>query len=102
MMGTPGKLVAQCFTCQKCWLQVSAHISCCNLTESCLRCVLDKHHWVSFDKHASWHASTPSQFVRNDLCGLLPSASFLASSTSYLSLMTSPDALGVDFLKLKE
>ena len=32
-------------------------------------CVLGKHHWDSFDKHASWHASVPLQLVHSDLCG---------------------------------
>jgi hypothetical protein len=44
----------------------------------CVSCVLGKHHRDNFDKHASWHTSTPLQLVHNDLC----------------SLMTSPDALG--------
>jgi transposase InsO family protein len=34
-------------------------------------CVLDKHHRDSFDKHASWHASSPLQLVHSDLCGPL-------------------------------
>jgi hypothetical protein len=42
----------------------------------CVGCVLDKHHRDSFDKHASWHASTPLQLVHNDLCGPLSSPSF--------------------------
>ena len=42
----------------------------------CSGCVLKKHHWESFDKHASWHASVPLELVHSDLCGPLPSASF--------------------------
>ena len=43
---------------------------------SCRDDVLDKHHRESFDKRASWHASTPLQLVQSDLCGLLSSPSF--------------------------
>jgi hypothetical protein len=39
-------------------------------------CVLGKHHWDSFDKHASWHALGPLQLVHSDLCGSLSSPSF--------------------------
>ena len=35
----------------------------------CYGCVLEKHHWDSFDKRASWHTSTPLQLVHSDLCG---------------------------------
>ena len=42
----------------------------------CFGCVLRKHHWDNFDKHASWHASIPLELVHSDLCGPLPSASF--------------------------
>ena len=42
----------------------------------CSSCVLDKHHWDSFEKRASWHASNPLQLVHNDLCGSLPTISF--------------------------
>jgi hypothetical protein len=42
----------------------------------CVDCVLSKHHRDNFDKHASWHASTPLQLVHNDSCGPLYSCSF--------------------------
>jgi hypothetical protein len=42
----------------------------------CASCVLDKHHRDSFDKRASWHASSHLQLVYNDLCGPLSSPSF--------------------------
>jgi transposase InsO family protein len=42
----------------------------------CAGCVLDKHHWDSFDKRASWHASGPLQLVHNDLCCPVSSPSF--------------------------
>jgi hypothetical protein len=38
----------------------------------CSSCVLGEHiHRDSFDKHASWHASTPLTLVHSDLCGPL-------------------------------
>jgi len=64
-------------------------------------CVLEKHHWDSFEKRASWHASTPLQLVHNDLCGLLPVVSF----SGYKYLLTFIDnfsrRIWVYFLKLK-
>ena len=42
----------------------------------CYGCVLEKHNWDSFDKHASWNNSTPLQLVHSDLCGPLPIVSF--------------------------
>jgi hypothetical protein len=39
----------------------------------CAGCVLGKHHRDSFDKRASWHASTPLQLVHSDLRGPLSS-----------------------------
>jgi hypothetical protein len=42
----------------------------------CVGCVLDKHHWDSFDKRASWNTSNPLQLVHSDLCGPLSSPSF--------------------------
>lgn len=38
----------------------------------CPSCVFGKHR-DSFDKHASWHASTPLQLVHNGSCGSFPS-----------------------------
>jgi hypothetical protein len=48
----------------------------------CAGCVLGKHHWDSFDKRASWHASSPLQLVQSDLCGPFSSPSF--SGCKYL------------------
>ena len=42
----------------------------------CSGCVMGKHPWDSFDKHASWHASVLLELGHSDLCGPLPSASF--------------------------
>jgi hypothetical protein len=41
----------------------------------CVGCVLKKHHRDSFDKGASWHTSTPLEFVHSDLCSFLSSPS---------------------------
>jgi hypothetical protein len=60
-------------------------------------CVLNKHHQVSFEKHASWHASGP---LHLDLCGPLSSPCF--SECKYF--LTSTDDFSrhtwVYFLKL--
>ena len=40
----------------------------------CSGCVLGKHHWDSFEKHAS----APLQLVHSDLCGPFPTVSFSA------------------------
>jgi hypothetical protein len=48
----------------------------------CTGCVLDKHHQDSFDKCASWNASTPLQLIHSDLCGPLSSHSFFGASIS--------------------
>jgi hypothetical protein len=45
----------------------------------CASFVLDKHHWESFDKCASWYALGPLQLVHSDLCGPLSSPSFSRS-----------------------
>jgi hypothetical protein len=37
----------------------------------CAGCVLRKNHRESFDKRASWHASSLLQLVHSDLCGPL-------------------------------
>jgi hypothetical protein len=42
----------------------------------CVGCVLGKHHWDIFYKHASWYASGPLHLVHSDLRGLLSSPSF--------------------------
>ena len=67
----------------------------------CSGCVLKKHHWDNFDKHASWHASIPLELVHSDLCGPLPSASF--SGLKYFStfIVDYSRCTWVYFLKLK-
>jgi hypothetical protein len=42
----------------------------------CASFVLNKHHWDSFEKHASWHASGPLHLFHSDLCGPLSSPYF--------------------------
>jgi hypothetical protein len=42
----------------------------------CASCVLNKHHQDSFEKCASWHASSPLHIVHSDLCGPLSYPSF--------------------------
>jgi hypothetical protein len=49
-------------------------ISC--IDSVCVGYVIDKHPWVNFDKHASWHTSGPLQLIHSDLCGQLYSPSF--------------------------
>jgi hypothetical protein len=49
-------------------------VSCRNSV--CTGCVIGKHHRDSFDKRASWHASSPLQLVHSDLCGPLSSPYF--------------------------
>jgi len=67
----------------------------------CSGCILGKHHLGSFEKHASWQASTPLQLVHSDLCGSLLVFSF----SSYKYLLASLDDFSrrtwVYFLKLK-
>ena len=67
----------------------------------CSRCVLEKHQWDSFDKHASWHALAPLQLVHSDLCGPLPAISF--SSFKYFLTFIDDYSIctWVYFLKLK-
>jgi hypothetical protein len=48
----------------------------------CPGCILRKHHRDSFDKRASWHASTPLHLIHSELCGLLSSPPF--SECKYL------------------
>ena len=67
----------------------------------CSNCVLGKHHRDSFEKRASWHASTPLQLVHSDLCGPLPTISissfkYFLTFIDYYSIHT-----WVYFLKLK-
>ena len=67
----------------------------------CSGCVLKKHHWDSFDKCASWHASVPLELVHSNLCGPLTSASF-SSFKYFLTLMYEySKCTWVYFLKLK-
>ena len=67
----------------------------------CSGCVLGKHHQDSFEKRASWHASTPLQLVHGDLCGPLS----VVSLSSYKYFLTFIDDFSrrtwVYFLKLK-
>ena len=42
----------------------------------CSGCVLGKHDEDSFEKRASWHASSPLQIMDSDLCGPLLQVSF--------------------------
>ena len=67
----------------------------------CSGCVLGKHHRESFEKRASWHASTPLQLVHSDLCGPLLVVSF--SSFKYFSTFIDDYSrrTWVYFLKLK-
>ena len=66
----------------------------------CSSCVLGKHHWDSFDKHASWHASVPLELVHSDLCGPLPSASFYAFKNFLTFIYYYSRRTWVYFLKL--
>jgi hypothetical protein len=67
----------------------------------CVDYVLNKHHQDSFDKCASWHASTSLHIVRGDFCDPLPSPSF----TRYNYLLTFIDEFSkhtwIYFLKIK-
>jgi transposase InsO family protein len=67
----------------------------------CVGCVLNKHHWDSFDKRASWHASGPLHLVHSNLCGPLSSPSFFG----YKYFLTFIDDFSIHtwvyFLKLK-
>ena len=67
----------------------------------CSGYVLRKHHRDSFEKRASWHASTPLRLVYSDLCGPLPVVSF----SGFKYLLTFIDDYSkrtwVYFLKLK-
>ena len=64
-------------------------------------CVLGKHHRDSFDKCASWHASSPLQLVHSDLCGPLPSASFSGCKYFLTFIDDFSRRTWVYFLKLK-
>jgi hypothetical protein len=61
----------------------------------------NKHHWDSFDKHASWHASTLLQLVHSDLCGLFSSPSFSGCKYFLTSIDDFSKRTWVYFLKLK-
>jgi hypothetical protein len=67
----------------------------------CTGCVLDKHHWDSFEKCASWHASGPLQLVHSDLCGPLSSPSFLRCKYFLTFIDDFSRRAWVYFLKLK-
>jgi hypothetical protein len=64
-------------------------------------CVISKHHWDSFDKCASWHASIALQLVHSDLCGSLPSP-YLSGFKYFLTFIDDfSRCTWVHFLKLK-
>ena len=65
------------------------------------RCVLRKNNHESFDKHASWHASTPLQLMHNDLCGPLPTVSFSGFKYFITFIDYYSRCTWVYFLKLK-
>jgi hypothetical protein len=66
----------------------------------CVDCVLSKHHWDGFDKHASRYNTAPLQLVNNDLCGPLSSPSF--SRCKYLTFIDDfSKRTWVYFLKFK-
>ena len=67
----------------------------------CSGCVLGKHHQDSFDKRASWHASTPLQLMHSDLCGPLL-AVFFSGFKYFLTFIDDYSIrTWVYFLKLK-
>jgi hypothetical protein len=67
----------------------------------CAGCVLDKHHWDNFDKHASLNASVPLQLVHSDLCGPLSSPSFSGCKCFLTFIDDFSRRTWVYFLKLK-
>jgi hypothetical protein len=67
----------------------------------CSSCALDTHHRDSFDKHASWHASTPVQLVHSDLCVLLSSSYFFGCKYFLTFIVDLSIFTWVYFLKLK-
>ena len=60
----------------------------------CFRCVLRKHQWDSFDKHAS-------ELAHSDLCGPLPSTSFSGFKCILTFIEDYSIHTWVYFLKLK-
>ena len=64
----------------------------------CSGCVLEKHHRDSFEKRASWHAST---YVHTDLCGPLPAVSFSGFKYFLTFIDYYSRCAWVYFLKLK-
>jgi hypothetical protein len=67
----------------------------------CSSCVLDKHHWDSFDKCASWHASSPLQLVHSDMCGPLSSPCFYGCKYLLTFIDEFSRRTWVYFLKIK-
>ena len=67
----------------------------------CSGCVLEKHHWDSFDKRASWHAWVPMELMHSDLCGPLPSASFFGFKYFWTFIDDYTRCTWVYFLKIK-
>ena len=67
----------------------------------CSGCVLEKDHRDNFDKRAPWNASVPLELVHSDLCGPLPSASFLGFKYFLTFIDDYSRHTWVYFLKLK-
>jgi transposase InsO family protein len=67
----------------------------------CTSCVLDKHYRDSFEKHASWHTSSPLHLVHSDLCGPLSSLSFSGCKYFLTFIDDFSRRTWVYFLKLK-
>jgi hypothetical protein len=67
----------------------------------CVGFVLRKHHWDSFDKHASWHASGPLHLVHSGLCGPLSSPSFCGCKYFLTFIDDISRRTWIYFLKLK-
>jgi hypothetical protein len=67
----------------------------------CVDCVLGKHHCNSFEKHASWHASTPLRLVHDDFCGPFSSPSFSQCKNLLNFIDDFSRCTWVYFLKLK-
>jgi hypothetical protein len=67
----------------------------------CVFCVLDKHHRDSFEKRASWHASSPLQLIHSDLCSPLFSPSFSGCKYFLTFIDDFSRCTWVYFLKLK-
>jgi hypothetical protein len=67
----------------------------------CVSFFLSKYHRGNFEKHASWHASTPFHIVHSDLCGPLSSPSFLGCKYFLTFIDDFSRPTWVYFLKIK-